>query len=126
MHLAGAVGGQDHDRRLRRLDRAKLWHGDLKIAERLEQERLERFVGAVQLVDQQHRRAVFVRAHRLQQRTFDQKVRAEKLAVQTLAIRIARGLGCPDGNHLCRKIPFIHCARRIEPFVALQPDQPPV
>ena len=56
MDLAGAVGGDDHDRRLRGLDRAELRDGHLEVGQHLEQERLERLVGAVELVDQEHRR----------------------------------------------------------------------
>ena len=55
--LAGAVGGDDDDRRLLRLDRAELGHRHLEVGQDLEQEGLEGLVGAVELVDQEHRRA---------------------------------------------------------------------
>ena len=55
VHLAGAVAGEDDDRLARRAtDGAELRHGDLVVGQQFEQERLERLVGAVQLVDQQH------------------------------------------------------------------------
>jgi hypothetical protein len=54
--LAGAVGGEHHHRRRRRADGADLGDGDLEVGQHLEQEGLELLVGAVQLVDQQHRR----------------------------------------------------------------------
>ena len=55
--LAGAVRGDDHDGRMRRLHRAELRDGDLKVGEHFQEERLERLVGAVELVDQEDRRA---------------------------------------------------------------------
>ena len=60
--LARAVGGDDDDRRLLRLDRADLRDRDLEIGQHFEQIGLERLVGAVELVDQQHRRAADVAA----------------------------------------------------------------
>ena len=66
--LARAVRGDDDDRRLLGLDRAELRDRDLEIGQHLEQERLEGLVGAVELVDEQHRRAGGVGLERLQQR----------------------------------------------------------
>jgi hypothetical protein len=57
MDLAGAVGGDDDDRRLGGLDRAEFGDRHLEIRQNFEQERLECLVGAVELVDQQDRRA---------------------------------------------------------------------
>ena len=54
VQLAGAVGGEDDDRRRRGLDRAELGDAHLPGREHLEQERLELVVGPVDLVDQQH------------------------------------------------------------------------
>ncbi len=56
VHLAGAVRGQDDERRRRRPDRPQFRNGDGEVGEHLEQERLELVVGAVDLVDQQHGR----------------------------------------------------------------------
>ncbi len=54
--FACAVRGQ-HDARDRgRLDRAELGNTDLEVGQKLEQERLEFLVGAIDLVDQKHRR----------------------------------------------------------------------
>src|SRR5579859_1489142 len=53
VQLTGPVGGQDHQRRAGRLDRADLRDADLEVRQHLEQERLEFVVGAVDLVDQQ-------------------------------------------------------------------------
>ena len=66
MHFAGAVGSENDDGRLRRADGAKFGDRDLKIRQRLQQERLERFIGAVDFIDQKHRRAALLRAHGLQ------------------------------------------------------------
>src|ERR1700685_4343472 len=54
VQLAGAVGGEYHQRRAGRLDGADLGDADLEVGQHLEQERLEFVVGAVDLVDQQH------------------------------------------------------------------------
>ena len=74
MDFARAVGGDDDERRMRGLHRAQFRHRDLEVGEHFEQERLERLVGAVELVDQQDRRARGVRLERLQQRPLDQKL----------------------------------------------------
>ena len=79
--LARAVGGDDDDRRLLGLDGAELRDGDLKVGQHLEQERLERFIGAVELVDQQHRRAGSVGLQRLQQRPLDQEAFGEHVVL---------------------------------------------
>ena len=60
--LARAVRGDDDDRRLRRLDRADLRNRHLEVRQHLQQIGLERLVGAVELVDQQDRRALGMRA----------------------------------------------------------------
>ena len=90
--LAGAVRGDDHDRRLRGLDRAELRDGDLEIRQHLEQERLERLVAAVEFVDQQHRRAGGVRLQRLQQRPLDQEALGEHVVLDPLAVALAARL----------------------------------
>jgi hypothetical protein len=53
--LPGAVGGEDHDRRIVRFDRPDLGNRDLEVGEQLEEECLELLVGPVELVDQQYR-----------------------------------------------------------------------
>ena len=77
VQLAGAVGGQHHDRRGRGRDGAELGDAHLVGREHLEQERLELVVGPVDLVDQQHRRALLERG---QHRPGEQ----EPLVVQAL------------------------------------------
>ena len=56
--VAHVVGGQDHDRRHLRLDRADLRDRDLVVGQDFQQERLELLVRLVDLVDQQHGAAV--------------------------------------------------------------------
>ena len=53
------------------------------VGEHFEQERLERLVGAVELVDQQHRRAGGVRLERLQQRPLDQEALGEHVVLES-------------------------------------------
>ena len=70
--LARAVGGDDDDRRLFGLDGAELRHRHLEVGQDLEQERLERLVGAVELVDQEHRGRARLAGQRLEHRAADQ------------------------------------------------------
>ena len=99
-------------------------HGDLEVGEHLQQERLERLVGAVELVDQQHRRARRIGLERLQQRPLDQEALGEDVALEPLAVVRAFGLGDPDRDHLRGVVPLVDRRRHVEPLVALQADQP--
>ena len=60
--FARAVGGNDDNRRLFGLDRAKLGNRDLKIGKHFQKKRLERLIRAVKLVDQKHRRRALLAA----------------------------------------------------------------
>src|SRR5215472_17400498 len=71
--LARAVRGDDDRRRFGRADRADFRNGDLPVAEQLEQKRFELLVGAIDLVDQQHRRAAVRRVDGPKQRSPDQE-----------------------------------------------------
>ena len=51
---------------MRGLDRAELRDRHLEVGEHLQQERLERLVGAIELVDQQYRRTRRIGLERLQ------------------------------------------------------------
>ena len=97
---------------------------DLKVAQDFEQKRLEGFVGAVEFVDEQNRRAGGVGLERLQQRPLDQKALGEHVALDPRAIVLAFGLGGADRDHLRGIVPFVDRGRDVEPLVALQPDQP--
>ena len=72
VQLARAVRREHDQRALPCRDRAELGDRDREVGEELEQERLELVVGAVDLVDQQHRRTVVL--ERLQQRPPDQEL----------------------------------------------------
>ena len=112
----------DRDRRRARADRAELGHGDLVLGQHLEQEGVERLVGAVELVDQQDRRARL--RQRLQQRPLDQHVaRVQALHELASRSRVVRRLGEPDLDHLPRDVPFVGGLRDVEPFVALHAQQ---
>ena len=94
VQVARAVGGQHDDRRVRRADRAELRDRHRRLREQLEQERLEVVVGAVDLVDQQHRRARARVLERAQQRPADQVVGAEQIALAQPRRRSPRRAGC--------------------------------
>ena len=85
---------------------------------------LERFVGAVELVDEKDRRAVLVWAHGLEERAFDQVLGPEEPGLERVGIGATPGFGGADGDHLGWKVPFVDGAGGIQPLVALQPDQP--
>ena len=124
MHLARAVRGDHHDRRMRGLDGAELRHGHLEVGQHFQQERLEGLVGAVDLVDQQHRRPVRVGLERLQQRPLDQEALGEHVVLDALAVALAFGFGQANGDHLRAVVPLIDRGGNVEPLVALQADQP--
>src|SRR5271165_6508544 len=75
VQLPGPVGGEHHERRALRLDRADLGDADLEVRQHLEQEGLELVVGPVDLVDQQY--GPIAGPDRLEQRPFQQELRAE-------------------------------------------------
>ena len=100
-------------------DRAELGDRDLEVGEHLEQERLELLVGAVDLVDQQHDRLVGV--DRLEQRAPDQELGPEELVLGDRSF-----LRSADVQQLARVVPLVDGVRDIEPFVALEADQPRV
>src|SRR6185437_2628292 len=116
MDLARAVGGDDDDRRLLGLDHAQLRDRHLEIAEQLQQERLERLVRAVELIDQQNLGAADLALQVLQQRPFDQEPFGENVRGDAVLGFAVRRFGEADLQHLARIIPFIYRARDIEPL----------
>ena len=104
------------------LHRADLRDGDLPVGQHFQQVGLERLVGAVELVDQQHRRLA-ERLQRAQQRPADQEALREDVLLESLARLHAFGLGHPDLDHLPRVIPFVRGLRDVEALVALQADE---
>ena len=116
VQLARAVGGQHDQRPVRGGDRPQLRDRDREVGQELEQERLELVVGAVDLVDQQHRRAAVV-LERLQQRPAQQELRPEQLA------RRRARLGRPDRQQLALVVPVVDRVVEVDALVALEPDQ---
>ena len=123
MDLPRAVGGDDDDGRLGGLDGAELGNGDLEIRQHLQQIGLEGLVGAVELVDQQDRRAARIGLQRLEQGPLDEEALRIDVAAQALAAAVAGGLGQADLHHLAGIIPLIDRRRDVEPLIALQAHQ---
>ncbi len=123
--LARAVRGHDHDRRLLGPDRADLGDGDLEVREDLQQERLERLVGPIELVDEQDRSAAGRRLEGLQQRPLDQELPGEDVLGQSLAVGVATRLRQADLEHLAGIVPLVDGRGHVQPLVALEADQPP-
>ncbi len=123
--LARAVRGDDHDRRLGGPDGAELRHRHLEVGQHLEQEGLEGLVGAVELVDEQDRRAALVGLKRLQKRALDEIALREQVALEPVPVDMAARLGEADRHHLAGIVPLVDRRGDVEPLVALQADQPP-
>ena len=107
VQVARAVRGQHDDRRVRGADRAELGDRHAGVRQQLEQERLEVVVGAVDLVDQQHRRPRAGVLERAQQRPADQVVGAEQvlLAQRRAARRRRAGCSAAGGGSSTRTAP---------------------
>ena len=78
VEVPGAVRGQDDHRRMSRPHRPDLGDRHRGVGEQLEQERLEVVVGAVDLVDQEHRGPRPGMLERAQQRSANQVVRPNR------------------------------------------------
>jgi hypothetical protein len=118
VEFARAVRGEHDERAPPRGDRAELRDRDREVGQELEQERLELVVGAVDLVDQQHRRVGRIRLERLQQRSPQQELAAEELA------RLGARLGRTDRQQLALVVPVVDRVVQVDALVALQADQP--
>src|SRR5215472_16721654 len=121
MQFPGPVGGQDDSRCAIRLYRADLGDADLEVGEDFQQECLELVIGTVNLVDEQH--GLVTSPDRLEQRPFQQELRAEQpvhgLLVGHLMLRQGSNL-----QHLPCIVPFVQGLVGVDTLVALQPDQP--
>ena len=104
----------------RRLDRAELGNADLEVGQQLEQERLELLVGAVDLVDQQHRR--LLAADGGEQRPLEQIVLGEDVLLDGVGV-LAGALARLDGEELALIVPLVERGVLVEALVALQADQ---
>ena len=83
-------------------------HPKDEVAQHFKQKRFERLVGAVDLVDQQHRRAGVVGLERLQERPLDQEAFGEHVAFEPLPIKRALGLCGADRDHLRGVVPLVN------------------
>ena len=100
-----------------------LGHGDLEVREDLEEIRLELLVGAVDFVDQEHTRARL--ADRLEQGAPQQVALGEDVRLG-LGGAHALALARLDGQQLALVVPLVDGGGHIQPFVALQADEPGV
>src|SRR5450755_1593459 len=120
VQVPGPVGGQHGDRRQDRLLGAELGDGDGRLGQQLEQERLELVVGAVDLVDEQHRGPRPGMQQGGEQRPGQQVFLGEQVLVTDV---LPGRLGQPDGQQLTRVVPFVQRLGGRDALVALQPDQ---
>ena len=120
VHVAGAVRGEHHDGRHLGVHRAQLRHRDRPVGEQLEQEGLELVVGAVDLVDQEHRRDLAVVREGPEQRALHQEAgRVQLVLVDPFAARFEG----PKVEQLARVVPFVNGLRGVDPLVALEPHE---
>src|SRR6516165_5082067 len=122
--LAGAVRGNDHDRRMYGFDSPELRDRDLEVRQHLEQECLKGFIRTIELVDEENGRARSIGLERLQQRPLDQILLGKHVMGEPLAVDRPFGFGEPDRDHLGGVVPLVDRGRDVQPFIALQPDQP--
>ena len=125
VHLAGAVGGEDDQRRRLRAHHADLGDRHRVLRQHLEQERLELVVGAVDLVDEQHARRGL---QRLEHRPGEQETAVvegglDGVGVQGGARRGRRGLHGAQVQQLAGEVPVVERLRRVDALVALQPHE---
>ena len=121
--IARTIRRHDDGGALRGANRADLGDRDLKLAQQFEQNRFERLVGAVDLVNEQHRRALL--HDRFEQRTFDEIGLAEDLGLAGLD-RTFRVLGQLHVQQLLGVVPLVQRAGGVDALVALQADEPRV
>ena len=98
VHVARAVRRDDDDRRLLGAERAELGNRDREVGEDLEQERLELVVGAVDLVDEQHRRRGAPSASVVRDRPQQRPPHEEALGVELVLDDLRRPSPRPHGG----------------------------
>ncbi|CAB5011544.1 unannotated protein [freshwater metagenome] len=126
MHVACAIRRDDHHGRCGGAERPELGHRDRVVGEDLEQERLELVVGAVDLVDQQHRRRAAQILHGAQQRAPHQEAFGVEVALDLVdldVLGLARGLDGPKVQQLLAVVPLVNGLCDVDALVALQADQ---
>ncbi len=126
VHVAGSVRREDHDRGSGGLEHSELGHRDLEVAQHLEQVRLELVVGAIDLVDQQHRRGPVAVGDRPQQGPLDEESFLVQVGLDRVggpAGGLARRLGGSQVQELAGIVPVVHGLGGVDPLVALESDQ---
>src|SRR5271155_1913802 len=118
--FAGCVRGQDHARDRERPYDAELGNRDLEVRQQLEQERLEFLVGAVDLVDQQHRRRLAPDG--AEQRPLEQVILGEYARLDFGDAR-ARALARLYRQELALVVPLVKRRADVEPLVALHANE---
>ena len=109
--LACAVAGQNDLRDVRGADGADLGHGDLVFGQHFEQKGFKGFVGAVDLVDQQHTRALL--ADGAQQGALEQIVAAEHIGLAHTASRVFVRFAHADRHQLAAVVPLVSGLRQV-------------
>ncbi len=125
VEIAGAVGRDHDDRRGRGGDGAEFGDGHTRVGEELEQERLELVVGAIELVDQQHRRDDVSVGQCVEERTPDQEALAVELVLDALD-STGEGTRCLCGaevQELARVVPLVERLGDVETLEALQTQE---
>ncbi len=102
---------------------AELGNSDLIVGQHLEQIGLELLVGAVDLVDQQHRRVGL--GDCLEQRAFQQVGLGEDVLLAGRGTKLARFQDLYR-QELALVVPLIDGSIDVQPFVTLQADEPAV
>ena len=114
--LARPVARDNDARLVRRANRPDLGDRHLPLGQHLEQERLKSLVGAIDFVDEQHRRPPLCDC--LEQRALQQEPFAEDLRLALLN-RGVLGLAEAGAQHLTRVVPLVQRRHGVEAFVAL-------
>ncbi len=119
--LARAVRSEHHQGHVLGAYRAELRNRDLEIREHFEEKGLEAFVGAIDLVDQQDRRA-FAARDRAQQRPLEQVLAPED---QVFELGGIAGFSLRDAQaqQLALVVPLVERGVGVQALVALQPDK---
>ena len=105
-------------------DRAELGDRDLEVGQHLEQVGLERLVGAVELVDQQHRRRAGCGSSACSSGRRDQEALGEEVLREPLAVDVAPAASARRISIICRAIvPLVGGRGDVQALVALQADQ---
>ena len=100
-------------------DRAQFGDRHGVVGEHLEQERLELVVGAVDLVDEQHRRALL---ERLQDRPGDEEAPVVQRGLERGGVGSVAGRA--QVQDLPREVPVVERLAGVDALVALQPHEP--